>query len=303
MLSLSLALVCNAFPAQEQPRALGIWAAVSAVALAIGPLAGGVLIEIDWRDLLDEPAGGGYRGGDYGARGAGVDRSRRRHQDRLGRARGAWRRRHRDRPRSGPGPRLGAATIVGLALVGIAALLVFARVERPVREPIVDFALFRNRPYFGASRGLRPRRRLLGGDVLPAAVSTGRARPLADRRRLADPADHRADDLRLALFGAVDRSLRCSPADDGRHGFRRRRPVAVDPESEATVRSRWSWVAYLLFGIALSLVYAPMSTAAMAATPREKVGIASGVLAMTGFSRGRLAGRDRCRLPPPAGWR
>jgi hypothetical protein len=37
---------------------------------------------------------------------------------------------------------------------------------------------------------------------------------------------------------------------------------------------------YLVFGIALGLVYAPMSTAAMAAMPGEKVGIASGVLAM-----------------------
>ena len=52
MLSLSLAIVCNAFPAAEQPRALGIWAAVSAVALAIGPLAGGVLIELDWRVIF-----------------------------------------------------------------------------------------------------------------------------------------------------------------------------------------------------------------------------------------------------------
>src|SRR3954464_6243782 len=52
MLSLSLALVCNVFPSEEQPRALGIWAAVSAVALAIGPLAGGALIEIDWRVIF-----------------------------------------------------------------------------------------------------------------------------------------------------------------------------------------------------------------------------------------------------------
>jgi MFS family permease len=52
MLSLSLALVCNAFGADEQPRALGIWAAVSAVALAIGPLAGGLLIEVDWRVIF-----------------------------------------------------------------------------------------------------------------------------------------------------------------------------------------------------------------------------------------------------------
>jgi nitrate/nitrite transporter NarK len=40
------------------------------------------------------------------------------------------------------------------------------------------------------------------------------------------------------------------------------------------------FVAYLILGIALGLVYAPMSTAAMTAMPREKAGIAAGVLAM-----------------------
>ncbi len=51
-LTLSLAIVCNAFPKGEQARALGIWAAVSAIALAVGPLAGGALIEIDWRAIF-----------------------------------------------------------------------------------------------------------------------------------------------------------------------------------------------------------------------------------------------------------
>ena len=48
-------------------------------------------------------------------------------------------------------------------------------------------------------------------------------------------------------------------------------------------------VGYLLFGIALGLVYAPMSTAAMAAMPGDKVGIASGVLAMDRIVAGSLA--------------
>ena len=46
---------------------------------------------------------------------------------------------------------------------------------------------------------------------------------------------------------------------------------------------------YLAFGIALGLVYAPMSTAAMAAMPGEKVGIASGVLAMDRVLAGAIA--------------
>jgi MFS family permease len=46
---------------------------------------------------------------------------------------------------------------------------------------------------------------------------------------------------------------------------------------------------YLLFGIALGLVYAPMSTAAMLAMPRAKAGIAAGVLAMVRVTAGALA--------------
>jgi MFS family permease len=46
---------------------------------------------------------------------------------------------------------------------------------------------------------------------------------------------------------------------------------------------------YLPFGVALGLVYAPMSTAAMAAMPPEKVGIASGVLAMDRVMAGTVA--------------
>ena len=50
LLSLSLALTANAFPPEGRARALGIWAAVSAIALAIGPLVGGALIELaSWR--------------------------------------------------------------------------------------------------------------------------------------------------------------------------------------------------------------------------------------------------------------
>jgi MFS family permease len=48
-------------------------------------------------------------------------------------------------------------------------------------------------------------------------------------------------------------------------------------------------VGYVLFGIALGFVYAPMSTAAMAAMPGDKVGIASGVLSMVRLLAGAVA--------------
>ena len=46
--------------------------------------------------------------------------------------------------------------------------------------------------------------------------------------------------------------------------------------------------AFLLFGIALALVYTPMSTAAMEALPRTKAGVAAGVLAMNRLLAGSL---------------
>src|SRR5262245_33718170 len=60
VLSLSLAIVVGAFPDEERPRALGIWAAVSGIALAIGPLLGGLLVEgAGWRWIfwLNVPVG------------------------------------------------------------------------------------------------------------------------------------------------------------------------------------------------------------------------------------------------------
>src|SRR4029079_16564885 len=44
-----------------------------------------------------------------------------------------------------------AAAVAALALVGLMALGTFWAVEHRVRQPIVEFALFRNGPYFGAS--------------------------------------------------------------------------------------------------------------------------------------------------------
>ena len=53
MLGLSLAIVSNAFSDADRPRALGIWTSVSAVALAVGPLVGGILIDrLSWRAIF-----------------------------------------------------------------------------------------------------------------------------------------------------------------------------------------------------------------------------------------------------------
>jgi len=149
LLPLSLAIVCDAFPTDQQPRALGIWAAISALALGLGPLIGGVLVDLDWRlifwinvpvlalgvavmlvavrETRDQAAGHAL---DFaglvllaGALTALV----------LPLAEAAnW----------------ALASTQSVLLFAAAAMLTVAfwTVERRVRQPIVDFALFRNGP-------------------------------------------------------------------------------------------------------------------------------------------------------------
>ena len=61
MFASSLALLANEFQGSERGFALGVWGGVTAAALAIGPLVGGVLTdELDWRwiFLVNLPIGG-----------------------------------------------------------------------------------------------------------------------------------------------------------------------------------------------------------------------------------------------------
>jgi MFS family permease len=281
MLSLSLALVCNAFPAAEQPRALGIWAAVSAVALGIGPLAGGVLIEIDWRVIFwmnlpvaavgvaitalaapestDPGAGTRVDWPGLAALSVGITAAV------LALVQSnAW----------------GAELTIALAAVGFAALFAFWRTERRVRDPIVDFTLFRNGPYFGASAAAFA---LVGGywavmffqpqylqDVRGyAPISAGLLiLPVTVPMIFVSPFSGRL----IGRFGA--RRLMTAGMFFGVAGLALLTRVGADSALALVLG------AYLLFGIALGLVYAPMSTAAMAAMPGEKAGIAAGVLAM-----------------------
>jgi EmrB/QacA subfamily drug resistance transporter len=291
MLSLSLALVCNVFPSEEQPRALGIWAAVSAVALAIGPLAGGLLIELDWRVIFwmnlpvlalgvaitaaaaapestDPGAGTRIDWAGLAALSAGLTavvlalvQSQ------------AW----------------SAEATAALAITGILFLLAFWAIEHRVREPIVEFALFRNGPYFGASAAAF------------CLVGAYWAVMFFQPQYLQDVRDHSPVLSGLMILPVTAPMVCVSPFSGrliGRFGARRLMTAGmlcatagllVLTRVEADSSYGLLLAGYLLFGIALGLVYAPMSTAAMAAMPGEKVGIASGVLAMDRVLAGAVA--------------
>jgi EmrB/QacA subfamily drug resistance transporter len=291
MLSLSLAIVSHAFPVERQGQALGIWAAVSALALAIGPLVGGLLIDVDWRLIF-------WVNIPICALGIAITR---------------WAARE-SRDESSP-PRLdlrGLATLtpgmllfvfglvraddwgwssartIGVLAAGVLFLVAFWAIEHRVESPIVDFSLFRNGPYLGASAA--------GFTLVGAYWAVIFFQP----QYLQDVLDHGPVAAGVLVLPITAPMVFISPFCGGlikRFGPRGLMTVgmatgAVGLALLTGIGASSSYGAlmpgYLLFGISLGLVYAPMSTAAMLAMPRDKAGIAAGVLAMVRVTAGAV---------------
>ena len=292
LISLSLALTCDAFPGERQAQAIGIWTAVSSVALAVGPAVGGLLVEADWRLIfwINLPIAV-----------AGVLITQRAATE------------SRD-PSSGtrldvPGLialSIGMTAIVlaliegrdwgwdsartlGLGAAGVLSVAAFWRVEHRVSNPIVDFELFRNGPYFGASAAAF------------ALVGSYWALMFFEPQYLQDVLGYGPVSAGLLILPITVPMIAISP-------FAGPLIARFGPRALMTAGMACSAVGlflltridegsgysdllpgFALFGIALGLVYAPMSSAAMAAMPGTKSGIAAGVLAMTRVLAGAVA--------------
>ena len=150
----TLSIIAATFPPRQRGAAIGIWAGVSALALAIGPLVGGLLTEHaswNWIFFINVPVGilGIF------ASFVLIDESRDESHERL------------DLPglfTSGIGLFAltyglieannygwGSTRIVGAFVVAAVALVSFVLLERHTRAPMLDLTLFRNRTYVGAN--------------------------------------------------------------------------------------------------------------------------------------------------------
>jgi EmrB/QacA subfamily drug resistance transporter len=280
----TLSIIAHAFPPQERGKAIGIWAGVSAIALAVGPLVGGWLTQdVSWRAIffLNLPVAVGAIAITLFAAEESRDETVDRRIDYPGIGAltvgltalvlgliesNAW--------------GWGSARILGLFALAVVALAAFVLIERRSPTPVVDFAFFRSRQFVGATAvafmvtfamfamfffialymqnilGYGPL--ATGVRFLPTTLLVMVAGPVAGR--LSDRIGPRW--LMTAGLLMIAAALLWQSRIDTTTGFGYLLP------------------AFMVMGLGIGLVMSPMSAAAMNAVDRTKAGVASGTLSM-----------------------
>jgi EmrB/QacA subfamily drug resistance transporter len=292
MMPATLSIITNAFPANERGKALGMWAGVSALALAVGPVLGGFLTEqVSWRAIffLNIPVA-------IGAVTAALFAVRESRDTTVG----------REVDYAGVAALTGTLTALVLALVegnnwgwgstSIVALLIgavvgavaFVAIELRVKVPMVEFRFFSDRNFVGAVvvalivsfamlgvffflalymqdiLGYSPLE--AGVRFLPSTLMIVTVAPVAGR--LADRFGPRW--LIAGGLAIVSASLFSFSG------------IAVDSTYIDLLPG------FMLLGIGIAMTMSPMTSAAMNAVPVAKAGIASGVLSMFRMVGGSL---------------
>jgi len=285
MMPATLSIITNAFPAHERGKAIGTWAGVSALALAIGPVVGGFLVEnVSWQSIffLNVPVAALAVAVTLAATRESRDESSTHHVDYPGVAAitvglsalvlalvegNSW--------------GWGSPAILGLLAVAALGLIAFVVAEIRSAEPMVDFGFFRSKSFLGANlvafiisfsmlamffflalymqnvKGYSPLE--TGVRFLPSTVVIIFAGPIAGR--LTDRIGPKPLMTAGLLTVAVSMFWQGHLTPDTSYGF------LVG--------------AFVLMGLGMGLVMSPMSTAAMNAVAPSKAGVASGILSMS----------------------
>jgi EmrB/QacA subfamily drug resistance transporter len=285
MMPATLSIITNTFPAAERGRAIGTWAGVSALALALGPVVGGALTQyVSWRAIffINVPVAVGAVAVTLFATHESRDETIDRTIDIPGIATlsigltalilalvestsWGW----------------GSTKVIALLAIAAIGLVGFILVElKYSAAPMVQFEFFKSRTFFGANLvafivsfamlamffltalyiqnilGYSPLQ--AGVRFLPTTLMIVLIAPIAGR--LADRIGPRPP----MVVGLALTTL------------------SLFLQTRITVSSGYTDLlpAFFLMGIGMALVMSPMSTAAMNAVPATKAGVASGILSM-----------------------
>jgi EmrB/QacA subfamily drug resistance transporter len=284
MMPATLSIVSNAFPPHERGKALGTWAGVSALALAIGPVLGGLLTEdVSWRAIffLNIPVAIGAIAVTLFSTHESRDETVGRKIDFAGIAtltigltslvlalieanRWGW----------------GSTRIVGLLAVSVVSLATFLALELRVRAPMVDFGFFRSRSFLGAS--------LVAFIVTFSMFAmfffvTLYIQNILHYSPLEAGLRFLPTTLVLIVMGPIAGRLadRVGPVPPLVTGLTLC-GASLWWESFLKAGSGYTFLlpAFVAMGFGMGLTMSPMTTAAMNAVDRTKAGVASGVISM-----------------------
>jgi EmrB/QacA subfamily drug resistance transporter len=281
----TLSIISNTFPPAERGRAIGTWAGVSALALALGPAVGGALTEyVSWRAIffLNLPVAIGAVIVTLFAVRESFDKTVDRRVDYAGIG-----------TLSvgltalvlalveGNGWGWGSPEIVALLITAAVGLVAFVLVELRGRAPMVQFEFFRSRSFVGANvvafivsfamlamfffialymQNILHYSALQAGiRFLPSTVVIIFAAPIAGRL---------ADRIGPRIPITVGLSLVA---------------LALYLQSNLTASSGYAdlLAPFMIMGLGMGLTMSPMSTAAMNSVSPDKAGVASGILSMS----------------------
>jgi EmrB/QacA subfamily drug resistance transporter len=285
MMPATLSIITNAFPASERGRAIGTWAGISALALALGPVVGGLLTEhVSWRAIffLNLPVAALAVAVSLAAARESSDPTVPRAVDYAGVGTLTL----------GVGGLVfalvegndwgwGSPRILGLLVLTAAALISFWLVERRVRFPMVEFDFFKSRQFKGTN-GIAfvvsfsmlamfffmalYMQNILGYSPLEAGV---RFLPSTLVIIVIAPIAGRLTD-RIGARVPITVGLTLVA-------------IALFLQSRITVDTTYGSLlpTFSLMGLGIGLTMSPMSTAAMNAVSETKAGVASGILSMS----------------------
>jgi EmrB/QacA subfamily drug resistance transporter len=277
----AMSIITNTFTVpRERAQAIGVWAAVSGVSMALGPVVGGLLVtSIDWRAIfwINLPIGL-----------AAIVLTLRYIPESKAEV---------VRKVDAPGQALvilllasltygiieapdrgwSSTLIVGALAVAGAALAGFVIWERRAPEPLVDLRFFRSVPFSSAAviavaafaglggflflntlylqdvRGLSPLR--AGLDTLPMAAMTMVLPPISGHI-----VGRRGGRIPLVI-GGIGAAIGC----------------LMLVRLSGTTPFTWLFSAYVVFGLGYGFVTAPITNAAVSGMPRAQAGVAAGI--------------------------
>jgi EmrB/QacA subfamily drug resistance transporter len=275
---LTLALVMNLFPANEAPKAIALFLGLSALGIALGPLAAGAVIQaFGWRAGFAAPALIAALGG-LGVRAFAPETS------------GAEKRRLDGLGSLGVAVALLALVfgVVGASsygwtdprvlqslAVGAGAFVGFVWWERRVRDPLLDLSLFKSRELNAALLNGTLIALVMGGAILPLLYYFQNVKGLAPVPAL------------LRIVPLVVAAAVASPAVGGLVASRGPRPVilgglvamaagsAILAFLSTDTRYAVVLTALILIGVANIAVVTPVTEIVLAAVPAERAGSAA----------------------------